>query len=73
MSFEGWVSYCDDCQKKLYNTRDAAKRAASKWHRGEHKAAFRCPVTPNLWHIGGLSPMVIKGSATRDQVYGEVA
>src|SRR6185295_17658098 len=53
------------CMKLCFKSRKVARRAARLFH-GEHKTPYRCG---DHWHVGGLSPAVIRGRMSRDQVY----
>jgi hypothetical protein len=70
---DGYVGRCEPCDKKAYSTRAYAKKAANRWHRGEHVTAYPCPVTPDLFHVGHLSKGVISGDMSRSNVYREAA
>jgi hypothetical protein len=64
---------CHYCQKRSYSSRAAAKRAINRLHPGEHKQPYRCPVTPQQWHIGQLDGRVARGEISKTERYGEVA
>jgi hypothetical protein len=63
------IGWCDQCGKYLLSSRKAARAEARKL-RGGHPSVYPCPVVANLWHVGNLSPQVVKGQLTRYQAYG---
>lgn len=61
------LGYCDTHGKYLYADRKTARKA-SRLHTS-HKNPYRCSANPILWHIGELSPEVIRGHVDRDTYY----
>lgn len=51
------VATCTWCDKGIYVSRKAAKRASKRHHPGSTFNAYRCPATAGeLWHYGTLPP-----------------
>lgn len=71
MAKYGAVTWCASCGKLSYATR---KLARSVWRNRKAKGVrcYRCPWS-TYFHLGHLPRAVIKGSVTRNQVYGEGA
>jgi hypothetical protein len=68
------LANCHDCGKASYSTRSAARLAIRRWHPGEHKQPYRCPVLPKQWHIGKLDERVARGELSKEERYrGAVA
>jgi hypothetical protein len=61
------LGWCTTHKKLLYLSRKDAKRIAKR-HPG-HKSPFPCSDNEELWHNGELGLRVIRGEATRDEVY----
>lgn len=50
---------CAQCGgKRTYNNRKVARRAARIHHPNDHLAAYECPRSPGLWHIGHSTPQL---------------
>jgi len=62
---DGYAGHCERCNKKLYNSRAAARRAAKRFHRGEHLSPYPCDFNKGLWHIGHLTRSIIAGATRR--------
>lgn len=65
------IGWCEPCWKHLYITRKEA-RAIARRH-PTHKAVYQCPSNDNFFHVGELSPQVIRGDRSRGEVYGNVS
>jgi hypothetical protein len=61
------VGWCDACDKHLYTDKARARKVA-RLHT-EHMGVYRCPVLPAMWHVGTLADAIIRGEATRGQIY----
>lgn len=62
------VGWCDECGKHLYTDKGRARKV-SKLHQ-THMGVYRCPVLPFMWHVGTLAEDIIRGDATRSEIYG---
>lgn len=52
--------YCEVHEKRGYSSKREAKRAAKRWHPGEHLDAYPCDRGTGLWHIGHLPSGVLR-------------
>lgn len=62
----GYMSSCPDCGKRLYASKQAAKRIVRVVDRGLRP--YRCPSGLG-WHCGHLPARVVAGRVTRREVY----
>lgn len=65
------IGWCPPCRKLLYSDRKTAKKVA-RAHR-EHKSEYPCPEQDNMWHVGGVPELVIRGEMTRAEYYKDVS
>lgn len=73
-SWQNRVGASNSCGKVAYLSRKAAKLNGSKLHNGASKGRmrpYRCPVC-DLWHVGHLPRVVIRGFMTAGEAYGRV-
>lgn len=67
MSFEAagrGVECPEGCGKRAYRNRREAKRAARRYHPGDHLSAYPCG---QLWHYGHLQNVVRHGQMRRQR------
>lgn len=63
-----WVT-CEQCDKRTYQAKSAAKRAARVLHREDHLSIYACPADPESgYHIGNLPAVVKSGRVDRHQL-----
>jgi len=70
----GWQGNCRCIneygqQKRIYETKRAARKAVREIPRPEHCRAYQCPSNPRWWHLGHLPSAVLLGDVARSDYY----
>lgn len=65
-TYSGCIGRCGHCGKYSYLSRAKAKRAVRRL--ADRMSAYRCRNGGDMWHIGHLPPVVIRGAVSRDQI-----
>lgn len=58
---------CAACGKFSWLTRKAARRAVKLGHAGESMTIYRCPVDPDVFHVGHRAYPVARGFSPRNR------
>ncbi len=62
---------CAPCGKLSWLTRKAARHAVKVGHAGEAMTIYRCPVDPDVFHIGHRVYPVARGFSPRNPGQGQ--
>lgn len=65
---EAPVGWCRTHGKNLYRSRRAARRAARRFHPGDHLSSYPCDEHSARWHIGHLPAAVTAGEQARSDI-----
>ena len=69
---DNYIGMCPACGKRRYGNKRSAKAVVRRMQDG-HMVAYRCPAEPEYWHTGHLPTPVIKGFASKTEIFERTA